>query len=279
MRRLTRFTKKSETSGKPPFLIFNAHTLTPCVGNPDGSIVITALDPGIKNCAFRTSVYYPQSGVSLTVNMVNLDFTSFPSLPSGGGGGRVIGVETQYYSAIFKAFEAHMRFFSASQYICIESQLSINYDMIRMSQHIITYLMVTLRDQGARPLIVEIDSRMKTRMLNAPAKMTKPERKAWAHVAGVAYLRQSGDFEYANWLEAKRKGDDLGDVILYEKCLIMFLTTGGNVLPPPSTVLPPSMISPPPTFQPVQFLQAPPTFQSAATATATVKLSQRLHLT
>lgn len=147
------------------------------------------------------------------------------------------GLDTQYYAAIFAAFEPYLQYFINSHYICIESQLPINYDLVRMSQHITTYLMTVVRNVGCRPLIVELDPHLKSQMLGGPPKMTKVELKAWAHKMGVHFLRESGEHEMADFLEARKKGDDMGDVILYEKCLILLIFQGICKLPHPSAVV------------------------------------------
>ena len=230
-RRLARFNRKAPTGVKPPYIVFNPHTLPPCVRSSEDHVMITAIDPGIKNCGLRVSIYSLVSGRSQTLLMCNLNFTHEAYHQTGS-----CGIETHYYPAIFTAFEPHRHYFIASQYICVESQLPINYDLVRMSQHIITYLMTMIRDQGSRPLIIELDPHTKTRMLGAPPRMTKPQNKAWCRGMAIYFLKFDGEFECAQFLEQQGKGDDMGDVVCYEKCMILILTQGICRLPLPTTI-------------------------------------------
>lgn len=236
-RRLARFNRKAPTGVKPPYVIFNPHSLPPCIGESSDQIVITAIDPGIKNCGMRTSIYTMSTQLSQTLQMCNINFTAEGFHPVAAAG--TSGMETQYYTAIFLAFEPYLQYFLNSQYICVESQLPINYDLVRMGQHITTYLMTVIRNKGCRPLIVELDPHTKTRMLNAPPKMTKPQIKAWCRLAAIHFLKVNGEPHIAEFLEKQRKGDDMGDVVCYEKCMILILLQGVCRLDLPTIIAPP----------------------------------------
>lgn len=213
MYRLRRFNKKSPVSPKPPYILFNPHSERPCVAAVDGLIYITVIDPGTVNCCIRCSSYNPTNGMSKTLTQCLINFTS-SSTPDG---------TTFYYDVSLKLLEPFIPYFINSHYIGIESQLSINYDMVRMGQHLTTYIMCNVRNKGHRPLILELDSHLKTRLLNAPPKMTKPQRKKWAHEIGIKFLEASGEINVANMLRGCSKGDDHGDTICYEKVIILIL--------------------------------------------------------
>ena len=218
-KRLARFNKKAPTAIKPPYIIFNPHDQTPCQARPDGLIIMTMIDPGIKNCAFRTSSYDPKTGISKTLLLKKLDFTNS---------------KEHYYVEMIVQMEEFKQYFINSHYIGIESQLPINYDLVRMGQHITTYLLTIVRNNGVRPLIVELDPHLKSRMLNAPAKMTKPQLKLWATTKGIELLKACGEFDVAAFVESQKKADDYGDVICYEKCMIIILRGEMNPIPLPS---------------------------------------------
>lgn len=220
MYRISRYAKKAPTSVKAPFIIFNPHSTQPCISNSDPDIiVITTIDPGIKNCAIRTSTFNIKTNISKTLLICKIDFTHVNFYEHSTG----IGIETQYYAAIFSSLEPYERYFQYSHYIGIESQLAINYDLVRMGQHIITFLMCCTRNKGYNPLIIELDSHLKSRLLQAPPKMTKVQLKAWARAKGIELLRTNGENDIADFVQAQKKGDDYGDVICYEKCIIIIL--------------------------------------------------------
>jgi hypothetical protein len=101
------------------------------------------------------------------------------------------------------------------QYILIESQLPINYDAVRMSQHLITFLMMNLANKGVKPMICEIDTYFKSRIFNAPKKMKKPELKKWCRDQALELLKKRGDTQAYEALISAGKQDDMGDVVMY----------------------------------------------------------------
>lgn len=208
--RLNRFAKK--TKNTDPFTVFNPHSLSPCQPSPDGCIVITTIDPGIKNCAIRTARYNPLTGHSTTLIQDKFNFSPKDC-------------QTHYYVNIFDCLDPLRDYFIYSHYIGIESQMAFNYDLVRMSQHLITYLMCMIRNKGNRPLILELDARIKTQFLNAPKKMDKPHRKKWAVKVAEQMLRVDGEDELADSLR-KGKADDHGDTICYEKCVLLLMLNG-----------------------------------------------------
>lgn len=213
-RRVARINRQAPTNYKLPYIVFNPHTLPACVSTGD-DIIITIIDPGLVNCAIRTSIYNIIKRKSTTYLMKLINFTS-----------KKEGDTVHHYTNIFEFLEPFHDYFINSHYICIESQLPINYDLVRFSQHLLTYLMMITRDKGNRPLLIELDPRMKSRMLNAPSKMKKPQLKKWARDMGVYYLRCDDEPELADFLEKEKKGDDYGDVICYEKCVLLILSQG-----------------------------------------------------
>jgi hypothetical protein len=233
MYRLKRFNKKQSTSLNPAdkdFIIFNPHLLKPCLPHPDGSIIVCSIDPGVRNFCIRVGCYSQNLGKTVTCLQKNYDLCdqkyNSPELNH-------IGANTYYYGALIAILEENVDILKSCQYVAVESQLKVNYDLIRMGQHIISTLMFLLKDKGNRPIIIEIDSRTKTQMLNAPKGMDKPARKKWAHAKGVEFLRIDGDTAWANYVENAKKGDDHGDVICYEKCILIFLLYW-KVIPMPS---------------------------------------------
>ena len=122
---------------------------------------------------------------------------------------------------------------SYCQYILIESQLPINYDMVRMSTHIISFLMMNLENKGCKPMICEVDAYFKSRILNAPKKMTKPELKKWCREYALELLQKRGDTVAYDSMVKAGKQDDMGDVVCYCEGWWKALNEGIQPVKPP----------------------------------------------
>lgn len=106
----------------------------------------------------------------------------------------------------------------------IEKQLHINYRTVRVSQHVLTYCYNLLADKEFLPLILEIDSKIKTRQLNAPPNMSDVGIKQWSTNLALELLKSRGDIESLNVINTalKKKGkkgdpkkkDDLADTVI-----------------------------------------------------------------
>ncbi len=256
MYRLRRFNKinakAAVTSAKPPYLIFNPHSGA-CPLAPEASVSkllgregqtflqIMAVDPGIANCGLRIERRWSDGTVE-TVMLVRIDFKTritsanngMPLSETGDGG----NIDTLYYTEVPKILDPYVPHFEMCQYIVVESQLGINYDLIRMGQHLLSYLMIRLANRGSKPLIIEIDSRFKTRMMQAPAKFeSKTALKKWTTNRALELLVRNRDqrgLETMNSCGAKK--DDLGDVIVY--CEAWSMICSGQLHKPPSPAAP-----------------------------------------
>lgn len=224
-RRLARFNKKAPTSAKPPYIIFNPHTTDSVCSSldicPNESpwVQITAIDPGIKNCAIRTERRTNDNNKLIVTTLVQskIDFTYSDDDVSN---------DTFYYSQVLIHLEQFIPYFQTSQYIIIESQLPINYDLVRMSQHLITYIMMNIKDKGLKPLIIEIDPKFKSRLFGAPVNMTKDQLKKWAWENAIKILEKRGDTTTADLILNCKKKDDHGDVVCYTEAWWHVITTG-----------------------------------------------------
>ena len=237
-RRLARFNKSAKkTSVAAPYVVFNPHSITPiCLLPHTGQSTVVTIDPGVKNCAIRCGTWDPQTQLITTNLLIKVNFTSRDFTDEAGSD---IGSDTSYYASIFNALEPYEVYFTAAQYIGIESQYVENMDLIRISQHIITFLMTMVRNKGNRPIIIELDARLKTQMLGAPPKMDKPQRKAWAAEMSKRLLISMGEHHIAKFIDEQRKDDDFGDVVCYERVIYLLLNSGVNALPQPTRQPPP----------------------------------------
>lgn len=211
---------------KTNYTIFNPHDLPPLIGADH--VVVTVIDPGITNAAIRQAVRCNRTKKVVTQLQIKVDFTHETLKREGPGS------ETSHYTSACRVLDSYAEYFQHSHYILVESQLTINPDMTRMGQHLISHLMNIIKNKGYRPLIVELDPHLKTRLLDCPPKMKKPQYKAWCRDKAVEILKERGDYETANLIETTSKGDDHGDVVCYEVVWWLMLDgkAGKEYIPP-----------------------------------------------
>ena len=164
-----------------------------------------------------------------TIAQEKYDFTDSPSPESEEaaisewGNASASGAHYIYAKQRIEALEEH---FINCQYIVVESQMPVNTEMVRMAQHIMSTLFMTVRDKGAHPLIIEIDAKLKTSVLCAPPGMKKYARKKWAGLKAVEVLESNRDFETAELIKRSTKKDDHGDVVCYTETWFRILKDG-----------------------------------------------------
>lgn len=233
-RRLGRFNKKAPTSVKTPYTIFSPHDGEfPLYNEPYVSdfygrsgetfCQIMAIDPGIKNCGICIQRFW-SSGAIETVMLTRINFLISD----------LAATDTIYYTNCIRILRQFVPIMELCQYIIIESQLPINYDMVRMSTHIISFLMMSLENKGCKPMICEVDAYFKSRIFKAPPKMTKPELKKWCAEYAMKLLQEQGDTETYNVIAKASKKDDLADSWLYVRGWHMALKDGIQTIKSPS---------------------------------------------
>ena len=196
-------------------------------------IHIMSIDPGIRNCGLRVEQRRLLDNVLVdvkTVIMVRINFNEEDSQGERKDSGTVT-LDTSYYTRSADILDQFIPYAIQCQYILIESQLPINYSMVRMSQHLITYLCVGVKNRGYRPLIIEIDPHLKSRLLNAPTKMKKPELKKWCRQKALEVLLARGDNVGHDAILKVGKGDDMGDTVC--QCEAWWIILCGQLHAPP----------------------------------------------
>jgi hypothetical protein len=114
--------------------------------------------------------------------------------------------------AILKWLNTHKDSFDKCQTVIIEQQLKTNPFAQKIEHMVHAWFLIHYGDKfDVRPF----SATHKTRVLNAPKKMTKPERKKWAVEKATEILCGRGDVVGLEILEDnKRKADDISDCCL-----------------------------------------------------------------
>lgn len=187
---------------KPPYTEFNPHTHeSPVMRNEN--ILITSIDPGIVNCGVYTSSYNTQEKTHQSIYLERLVFN---------------GGENHFIESMNKLddLERKTKMFSSSHYIVIESQMTVSYDNTRLAQHLISYLMTSMKNLGNRPIIIEITSQAKTKLLECPKGLKKYYYKKWCCDKALEYLKSrenTKEESFIQKIESSKKKDDMGDAI------------------------------------------------------------------
>ena len=214
-----RFSKNKASEGnKSPYSELNPHTLESPIMKND-NIIITSIDPGIVNCGIYTCAYNTTDKTHKSIFLKKLSFNK--------GNNHFLESLSE-----FETLENEKKLFSSSHYIIIEAQMSVNYDLVRMGQHLISYLLLKVKDQGNRPLIIEISPQCKTKSFSDyPKGLSKYQYKKWCTAKALELLQQRDlesekDFIYI--LKHSRKSDDMGDTIAQYYAWISYIESEYN---------------------------------------------------
>lgn len=231
-RRSGRFAKRSNKSkeGKDPlkfYSVFNPHSgKAPLKPKKGKWIQIASMDPAILFFGLRCErIYKDGSRETIEFSLTNFTKNNGQEIPEVGG-------ENFYYINAVNIISKYCdEFLKDCHYIIIESQLSFNYDMVRLSSHIIAIMCTLLKDKGNKPLIIEMDPKLKSRLLGAPP-LKCDKVKIWCSKKAREKLDEEGDTESLAFMDEcaeTSKDYDLADV----KCQITVaeIMIASNMLP------------------------------------------------
>lgn len=136
-----------------------------------------------------------------------------------------------YYSKLIDELDKIIDKIEMCHYIVIEKQLKSNYKMTRMGQHSISYFMCRLKDKGVKPIIYEIESRAKSKIIGAPAKTKSKELKKLSVDYAFKILEERGDQKGIDLVNSFKKKDDVCDTICQSDAFCQLATDSANLAP------------------------------------------------
>lgn len=180
-------------------------------------IRITSIDPGGVNLAFSIIKFFPDGKIKtqkvIRENVLLKDKETLDSL-------------FYRYDQVNNLFDEYLNYLINSHYILVESQMTRNPQMVRMMQHIITYMMIKTKDKGVLPVIIEICPKLKTQCFNGPigrrkdqtSNQAKNERKEFCKNLTRSIFLKNKDpfikiFERSKKGQGRNKLDDCCDTI------------------------------------------------------------------
>jgi len=137
-------------------------------------------------------------------------------------------LDTRVFINITNLLDEYKVYWDKCSFILIEQQMSFkkghNTMALKVAQHVFSYFTFcysTFKE------IIEFPAYHKTKLLGAPKKLTKPQRKKWAIEKALSIWESRKDTEILDYVKKNKKKDDLSDCFLMCNCFgIMRFITG-----------------------------------------------------
>ena len=173
------------------------------ITNRLGYITIASIDPAVKNFAVRIEQRFTWKAAEYSASDEPVILPILFDKTNVGEG----------YAHLTDLLETITPSLMTCDYILVERQMPDNYQMVRVSQHCISYCITALRKSEHYPLIIEIDPKLKGKMLGAPP-VTYHELKKWGVRKALEICQERNDKASYDKLVATKKADDLADSLL-----------------------------------------------------------------
>ena len=190
------------------------------------SFITVSIDVAIKNFAICVESRTPVGVENIKFEVV--DFTKIGSNTAESSG--TAAIDPIILGAAYTFLDSMSDLWPKCDLIGIERQMATNPKSSRMFQHVLSYFMMYYR---ARPkldcIVIDINPKLKGRILKAPTNLNYKGLKAWAIEKAGEILQERGDQKTKDLLIAhdkskgKVKADDLADTICQMEALFLSL--------------------------------------------------------
>lgn len=190
------------------------------VENTDNIVYIASIDPGKNNFAFSVEAIY----IDKCKNLKNLDQLPLVSktiivenIDVSKGLDKSKYVDINVFVALTEVLDRYRKYWDMCRFILIEKQMSFgrnknNTLALKIAQHCLSYFSFLY---GKFKNLVEYPAYHKTQVLQAPPKMSKPDRKKWAITKALDILTvRKYNQDILDKLNSVKKKDDMSDCIL-----------------------------------------------------------------
>lgn len=161
-----------------------------------------SIDPALKNLAIRVEKRFKNKDIiCLFSDKYN------PSLNC------VSDNINNLYQHITDILDKLKDYFINTHYVIIERQIPKNHNAVRIAQHLITYFLINLKDLPLCPSIIEVDPKLKGKILGAPKGINERQLKVWSVEKAIALSTERKDEYTLTLLKKTKKKDDLSDVL------------------------------------------------------------------
>ena len=222
---------KKDRTDKSPYRLYDPHTegvRTWSLENKDENskdqkvpqeLRVLSIDPAIKNFALRIEsrrndglirgIAFLRSDVSDTSPQAKKDIENTLLC-------------SRVYERISTLLDSHREEYLKCHIVVIERQLPQNYPLVRVSQHVISYFLIKLKNTPLLPLVIEVNSSLKTRQLGAPKGLNERQTKLWAVEHALRLLSWRNDVASIALIQKSKKKDDLADTICQIEALFSY---------------------------------------------------------
>jgi len=216
---------KTESPDKTPYTVYYPHTIPPTERKwTQPYYQVASIDPARKNYALRIERRYHNGWITPIV----FDKIAIESIQQDGD-----TIICNTYQVLTNFLNKYRQFFDECHFVIIERQLPQNYKATRIAQHSISYFTFYLHNKTLLPSIIEVDPKLKGKILGAPKGITDKQLKRWATEKARELLTIRLDNFSLQVLDYFRnKQDDLSDTVCQIEALFIcwgFLST----IPPP----------------------------------------------
>lgn len=216
-------TSKAQSPDKTPFTIFNPHSIDLNERKwMQDYYQVVSIDPSLKNLGFRIERRYI-NGKIIPIVYMRKNFA--PQIPKDENGNPLQEqlIICDYYESITNFLDQYHNEFMNSHFVIIERQLPHNHKAVRISQHVISYFCIKLKNAPLLPIIAEVDSKLKSRQLGAPKGLGERQVKQWLIEKAKELLQMRGDKVSYNHLMKEKKKDDLADIVCQVEALFSYM--------------------------------------------------------
>lgn len=200
---MSRYTKKPLKSQIPRKGEYTYYVRNNINNFPKDEMMIMSIDPGICNLSFRIE------NINLVTKDRNLILMANCNIKTGENQ----SVLSPYENAtnLLKSCQEEI---TACSVILIERQLPINYNAVRISQHVLTYLLLNVPEDENYLVIAEVDPQLKSKYLKCPKGLTSSYIKKWAIEKAIEILTEREDHLSLEVINKEKKKDDYSDCVL-----------------------------------------------------------------
>lgn len=164
---------------------------------------IISIDPGIKNLAIR-------------IELRNNNFVYTEVLEKHKISGDNV------YINLINTLLKYEKYYKECHFIIMEKQVKMNQNMIKLSQHILSFFLINTRNNLFTPIIVELDSKIKSRILPSCRGCDPKEIKRQSVIKAMELLTNRQDVNGWNIINNERKKDDLSDVVVQAEAFWLY---------------------------------------------------------
>lgn len=216
---------KSERPDKTSYTLYYPHTILSERQKWDQPYIqLVSIDPARKNYALRIERRYFNGWIK-TIVFIKVSIDSIKEEND-------ITVNNTYQELTY-FLDRYKEFYNNCHYIIIERQLPANYKATRIAQHTIAYFSIHLHNSVLLPYIVEINPKLKGKMLGAPKGLSDSQLKSWAVEKGHELFNiRKDNYSLEILKHFKNKQDDLCDTACQAEAFMILLGYLATVPPP-----------------------------------------------